>query len=170
MRRLRFSAAMSLDGYIAGKNGEFDWIVMDPEIDFGAMMNRFDTVFLGRKSYEAAKQHGGGALPGMEAYVVSRTLRPEDCPGVAVTQDFAGTVNRLKKLDGKDLWLFGGGELFRSALEQKLVDVVELAIVPVLLGGGLPLLPNAQHRAALRLVSQRVYEKTGTILVEYAVA
>jgi dihydrofolate reductase len=60
MRRVRFSAAVSLDGYIAGPKGESDWIVMDPEIDFGALMSAFDTILLGRKTYEATRQHGGG--------------------------------------------------------------------------------------------------------------
>ncbi len=62
MRCVRYSVAMSLDGYIAGPDGEIDWIVMDPEIDFGALMGRFDTVLLGRKSYETTREHGGGGL------------------------------------------------------------------------------------------------------------
>ena len=59
MRRVRFSVAMSLDGYLAGPNGEADWIVMDPDIDFGALMNAFDTVIMGRKTYEVTKQYTG---------------------------------------------------------------------------------------------------------------
>lgn len=61
MRRVRFSVAVSLDGYIAGPNGEFDWILMDPDIDFGALMGAFDTVLLGRKTYEVTRQQAGGA-------------------------------------------------------------------------------------------------------------
>ena len=71
---------MSLDGFIAGPNGEIDWIVMDPDIDFGALMASFDTILLGRKTYEVTKQTGGGSLMGMASYVFSRTLKPEDCP------------------------------------------------------------------------------------------
>jgi four helix bundle suffix protein len=93
MRRVRFSVAMSLDGYIAGPNGESDWIVMDPEIDFGALMSAFDTIILGRKTYEATRQQGGGGgMPGVEVYVFSRTLRPEDCPGVTVSATPAETL------------------------------------------------------------------------------
>ena len=62
MRRVRFSVAMSLDGYIAGPNGESDWIVIDPDIDFRALMGAFDTVLLGRKTYEAVRQQGGGPV------------------------------------------------------------------------------------------------------------
>lgn len=170
MRRARFSVAMSLDGYIAGPDGESDWIVIDPEIDFGALMGAFDTILLGRKTYEATRQQGGGGgMPGMQVYVFSRTLRQEDCPGVTVSATPAETLAALKAQPGKDIWLFGGGLLFRSLLELGLVDTVEVAIIPVLLGGGLPLLPSPAQSAKLELVKHRVYEKTGTVSLEYAV-
>jgi dihydrofolate reductase len=171
MRRVRFSVAMSLDGYIAGPNGESDWIVMDPDIDFGALMGAFDTVLLGRKTYEATKkQGGGGGMPGMQAYVFSRTLRQVDCPSVIVSDKPRETLAALKSTPGEDIWLFGGGVLFRSLLELGLVDAVEVAVIPVLLGGGLPLLPHPAKEAKLRLVNHRIYEKTGTVSLEYAPA
>ena len=116
MRRVRYSVAVSLDGYIAGPKGEYDWIVMDPDIDFGALFKEFDTVLMGRKSYEAArKQGGGGAMPGMQAHAV------------------------------------------------------EIAIIPVLLGIGVPMRPSPAKLAKLRLTKHRVYEKTGTVLLNYVV-
>ena len=116
MRRVRYSVAVSLDGYIAGPKGEYDWIVMDPDIDFGALFKEFDTVLTGRKSYEAArKQGGGGAMPGMQAHAV------------------------------------------------------EIAIIPVLLGTGVPMRPSPAKLAKLRLTKHRVYEKTGTVLLNYVV-
>jgi len=85
MRRIRYSVAMSLDGYIAGPNGESDWILMDPEIDFGALMNSFDTILMGRRTFEAAQSGGGGgSMQGMKAIVVSRTLRQEDYPDITI--------------------------------------------------------------------------------------
>lgn len=139
MRRVRYSVAMTLDGYVAGPKGQSDWIVIDPEIDFAALSSAFDTMLLGRKTYQAALQQGGGpAMPGMQAYVLSRTLRQADCPGVTVSDDAGDTVAKLKAAPGKDIWLFGGGSLFRSLLGMGLVDTVEVAIIPVLLGGGHP--------------------------------
>jgi dihydrofolate reductase len=167
MRRVRYSVAMSLDGHTAGPNGESDWIVVDPDIDFSALMGAFDTVLLGRKTYEATRQQGSRGMPGMQAYVFSRTLRQSDCPGMTVSDKPAETLAAIKAKSGKDIWLFGGGSLFRSLLELGLVDAVEVAIIPVLLGGGLPLLPPPARLSKLRLVKHRIYPKTGTVSLEY---
>ncbi len=163
---------MSLDGYIAGPRGESDWIVMDPEIDFAAMMSRFDAVLMGRKSFEAVQAQYGAApaTPGTQSIVISRTLRPADHPGVTIiASNLKERIDELRRRPGKDIWLFGGGELFRSMLEQKLVDAVEVAVVPVLLGGGFPLLPAPAERAKLKLIGQRTYKASGIVALEYAV-
>ena len=170
MKRVRYSVAMTLDGFIAGPNGESDWIIMDPDIDFNAIFDAFDTIVLGRKTYEATRQGREGVeMPGVQTYVFSRTLRPEDCPGVIVSADPKETLNALKAKEGKDIWLFGGGSLFRSLLELGLVDAVEVALMPVLLGDGIPLLPSPMLMTKLKLVSQQIYEKTGTVSLEYEV-
>jgi dihydrofolate reductase len=170
-RRVRYSVAMSLDGFIAGPQGEADWIVMDPDIDFRALFKSFDTLLMGRKTYEAVRKQGGGqAMPGMTSYVFSHTLRQADCRGVTVSDRLRETVGALREQPGKDIWLFGGGSLFRSLLAEGLVDAVEVAIIPVLLGGGLPLLPHPADLCRLKLTRHRVYEKTGTVALEYALA
>jgi dihydrofolate reductase len=75
----------------------------------------------------------------------------------------------LKPNPGKDIWLFGGGSLFRSLLDMGLVNAVEVAIVPVLLGGGVPFLPGSANRVGLKLARHRVYGRTGTVALEYSV-
>jgi dihydrofolate reductase len=169
MRKVIYGGAMSLDGYIAGPNGEYDWIVTDPEIDFAALMGRFDTFLIGRKTFEAMRRMGTAAppTPGITSLVFSRTLRPADCPGATLSEDAERVVANLRAKPGKDIALFGGGELFRSLLAAGLVDEVNVSVVPVLLGGGIPLLPSPAGRARLRLRTQRVYQATGTVGLEY---
>ena len=171
MRRLRYQVATSLDGYIAGPHGEFDWIAMDPDIDFATLFAQFDTVVMGRKTFLTTLEQGGsGAMPGLDVVVFSRTLRPADYPAVSiVSSDPAENVRSLKARPGKDIWLFGGGELFRTLLEAGLVDTVEPAVVPVLLGAGIPMLPSPASRTKLSLSGHHLYSKSGIVLLEYAV-
>jgi dihydrofolate reductase len=171
MRRIRYAVASSLDGYIAGPKGEADWIIMDPDIDFRAIFEQFDTVFIGRRTFEgmARGKKKSGAMPGMKTYVFSTTLRQRDYPKVTVVSENAeATAAALREEPGKDIWLFGGGLLFRSLLDAGLVDAVEVAIIPVLLGGGVALLPPPAGRAKLNLTGHKVY-KTGIVALEYAV-
>jgi len=171
MRRVRYSVAMSLDGYLAGPKGEIDWNTNDPEVDFVGLATQFDTMLMGRKTYEFALAHGASVrMPGINPYVLSRTLDQTQCPDATVSADARGAVSSLKREHGKDIWLFGGGSLFRSLLDLGLVDTIEVAIIPVLLGGGVPLLPEGGTRAALRFVRHRLYASTGRMWLEYEVA
>jgi len=167
MRRIRYSVAMSLDGFIAGPQGEYDWITMDPEIDFGEIFSQFDTVLMGRKSFETS-QSGTGFMPGMRTIVVSRTLRQADYPEITViANNLPDFLRELRDQPGKDIWLFGGGLLFRHLLEIKLVDAVEVAVIPVLIGGGVPLLPPPAGRTKLKLRAHKIYKTTGIVGLEY---
>jgi dihydrofolate reductase len=172
-RQVVYAVAASLDGYIAGPNGEADWIPMDPDIDFAAIFARFDTLLVGRRTFAGLSGQGGsgGGGFGMKTVVFSRTLRPADHPKVTIVADrIPETIADLKAQPGKDLWLFGGGELFHSLATLGLVDRVEVALVPMMLGAGLPLFPAPGPRIPLTLERQRAYEKSGILLLEYAVA
>ena len=160
---------MSLDGYIAGPKGEYDWIVIDPDMDFAAMSAQFDTYLIGRKTFEAMGKMGNDAkgVPQIKNIVFSRTLKQSDYPHITIKSDAVTAVAELRRSPGKDIALFGGGGLFRSLLAAGLVDRLEVSVIPVLLGGGIPLLPPPSGRAMLKLRKQRLYEKTGTIGLEY---
>ncbi len=169
MRRVRYAVAVSLDGYIAGPKGEADWIIMNPEIDFRAVFEQFDTFLVGRRTFEMMARAGRGKTPGMKTFVFSRTLRQQDYPGVTVVAEKCEeTVSALRREPGKDIWLFGGGSLFHSLLNDGLVDTVEVAIIPVLLGEGIPLLAPPALQTKLNLTGHKVY-KTGIASLEYAI-
>ena len=170
MKRIRYSVAMSLDGYVAGPKGESDWIVMDPEMDFRGLTAQFDTLLVGRRTFETMARAGRTTMPGMKTFVFSTTLRPEDYPKVTIIRENAEhTVAVLRAESHKDIWLFGGGELFRWLLQAGLVDSVEVAVESVLLGGGIPLLPAPSERKKLQLMNHKVY-KTGIVRLEYIVS
>jgi dihydrofolate reductase len=168
MRQLRYGVAMSLDGFIAGPNGDYDWIVHDPAIDFAAIYAQFDTMLMGRKTYEVARpmrnDRGGDSHKWI---VVSTTLAPE--PGITIIgSNIPAAVAALKAQPGKDIWLFGGGVLFRSLVDAGLVDAIDVAVIPVLLGSGIPLLPEGA-RQWLRLTKSKVLP-SGILQLTYSVA
>ena len=170
MRRVRYNVAASLDGFIAGPAGEFDWIPDDPTVDFAGLFAKVDTLLLGRRTYEVMRAQPGPPPwgPGRRAYVFSRTLSPSDDANVTVAADPAATVSRLRGEPGGEIWLFGGGELFAELLAHGLVDSVEVTVVPVLLGRGVPLLAGGPDRTTLALVHAHVYP-SGMVALHYDV-
>jgi dihydrofolate reductase len=152
MRRVRYAVVMSLDGYIAGPRGEADWIVGDPTVDlaefFKAFYAQFDIAIMGRRTYELV----GRGIDGMRTLVLSRTLSPIDCKGVTVVSDGITELAKLRAEGGRDMWLFGGGKLFGSLASAGLVNSVELGVMPVLLGGGTPVISGIAERLKLKLI------------------
>jgi dihydrofolate reductase len=166
VRRIRYGVATSLDGYIADSNGDFDWIVIDSEIDFSKIATQFDTYLMGRRTFEQWIK--GPGAPDAAVWVFSRTMRPDDYPGVTVIADDAERhIRALRTQPGRDIALYGGGQLFRHLLELGQVDAIELAVIPVLLGGGVPFLPAPAVRRRLKLTRNHLYPTTGIVLLEY---
>ncbi len=170
MRKIRYAVAMSLDGYVAGPNGEADWIVMDPEINFSELWAQFDTLLMGRRTYETAIAGLGKTfLQGTKIIVVSRELRQSDHPEITIINELnRDCIQTLRSQNGRDIWLFGGGRLFRSMLEIQEVDTVEVSVVPVLLGGGVSFLPPPTQQTRLRLSRHKAYG-SGLVSLTYDV-
>jgi len=170
MRKIHYRVAMSLDGFILGPNGEVDWILPDPEVNFTEIWAQYDTLLMGRKTYAPAIDRlGPNAFQGMKTVVVSRTLQPSACPNATIIRELTNdAIPSLREESKKDIWLFGGGELFRSLLEMGEVDAVEVSIMPVLLGGGVPLMAPPALRSKLRLKGQKIYG-SGIVSLTYDV-
>jgi dihydrofolate reductase len=170
VKRIRYAVASSLDGYIAGPSGEPDWIPPDPDINFSNLWAQFDTLLIGRRTWDIA---AGGfrkfGKQGSKLVIVSRSLQSADHPDASVLSSLTReSIESLRAEARKDIWLFGGGGLFRSLLELRLVDTVEVTIIPVLLGQGIPLLPATSRRTKLKLAQHRVY-RSGRVWLQYDV-
>jgi len=178
MRPVVYRVAASLDGYLAGPNGEVDWIVGDGGAELAGLYERVDTVLIGRRTYELTLHPGSPPWPaGWRVFVFSRTLPPEQHPRITVVSAGAAeTVASLRAEAGGTIWLFGGGNLFRSLLDARQVDVVEIAVMPVVLGGGIPLLAPRTRAGAgadgpptrLALVDSKASPK-GVVTLRYEV-
>ena len=170
MRRVRYSVAATLDGFIADPDGGYDWIIMDESIDFAAMYAEFETFIMGRKTWDvSAKTEFVQMFGGKEVIVFSRTMKGAPLPGVTVVDTSpADTVRALKEKAGKDIWLFGGGSLFRTLVDAGVVDTVEVAIMPVLLSQGVPLLPPGERITGMTLQKCETLPKSGIVMLSYS--
>jgi len=177
MRKIVFGGANSLDNYFARKDGAVDWILWGDEA--AAVMadywKRFDTILMGRKTYEAAIKYNSGKkkkrnpYPGIKSFVFSRTLPQYDNDGVEiVSDDAAGFVRKLKQEPGKEICLMGGGDFAKTLFEADLIDEIGFNIHPVLLGSGIPVFYEMQRQIDLDLIDCKPF-KNGTIMVTYRV-
>lgn len=171
MRKVTFGGANSLDNYIARKDGGIDWLLWGDEA--AAYMKEFwktiDTVVMGRKTYEAALKQGMTSYPGMKSYVFSRTMKQSANKGVEIiSSDAAVFVRDLKKQEGKDICVMGGGLLAKSLFEADVIDEIGFNIHPVLLGSGVPLFHEMNRQIDLELIKCEQF-KNGCVLVTYRV-
>jgi len=173
MRNVIFGGANSLDNYFARKDDAVDWLKWNDEAAafIEDYWKRFDTIVMGRKTYEVALRSGtgDGAYQGMKTYVCSRTLSKGSSDKVQiVSEDAAEFVRKLKQQDGKDICVMGGGLLAKSLFEADLIDEIGFNIHPVLLGSGIPVFYEMTRQIDLELLDCRQW-KTGCVLLTYRV-
>ncbi len=179
MRKVIFGGANSLDNYLAREDGAVDWLMWGDEAAelMQEMWSRFDTMVMGRKTYEVAvanapKTKGKKAqnpYGDIRTIVFSRTLRPEDHEGVEMTAEDPGKlIKKLKRQKGKDICIMGGGDLARSLFEAGVIDEIGFNIHPVLLGSGVPLFNRMEKQIDLELIECRPF-KNGCIYALYRV-
>lgn len=171
MRKIILQLAVSLDGYIEGPNGEFDWCFVEQDYGMTAFFKRIDSTFMGRKSYELAlamEDQIPEGFPKFKEYVFSNSLTKVKENVTLIKGDIKKEVEKIKKEKGKDIWLFGGADLTSSLMNLQLVDEVILAIHPVILGGGKPLFKEITERTWLTLTDHKVYPD-GLVLLTYLI-
>jgi dihydrofolate reductase len=157
MRKVVLNVAVSLDGYIAGPNGEYDWCLTDDDYGMTDFLKSIDAILMGGKSYRLVTQYGP-PYPEFTNYVFTRTEKETPHPNVVlVSEDIPEFVRSLQHKKGKNIWLFGGSEIIHPLLEENLVDELMLSIHPVLLGDGLPLFRELGERKAFRLSDSITY-------------
>ena len=168
MRKVVLGVAVSLDGFIEGPNGEYDWCFTDQDYGLSSFFKRVDAILMGRRSYEVAQSAGGqNPWEGMTTYVFSNSLKEVKSKDVKIVSgDTSDIVKKMKQQEGKDMWLFGGAELTTSFINLGLVDELWLSVHPIVLGAGKPLFQNIRERKNLRLKEQKVYE-TGLVSLIY---
>ena len=173
-RKVIVHIAMSADGYIARTDGDLQWLTTRPApagfYGIDAFMKSIDTKALGRKTYEASLRMGAKFGSGDRTIVFSHHPRPKDAPAtVEFTDEAIGVfVNRLRKSQGKDIWLMGGGEIIASFLEAQAIDEFVISVVPIFIGDGIPLIARRHLHVPLSLRSTERFED-GLVQLRYAV-
>lgn len=177
-RNIILDLAVTLDGFIEGKQGETDWCIMDPDMEFLAFLDRIDTILYGRKSYELWGEHAPSddAEPGdkelwaavhsKEKYVFSRNRNKAARGAVYIHDSIGERIAELKQQPGKDIWLYGGASLAATFIEQGLVDEYRLSVHPVALGAGKPLFTDLKRRLELELIEAKTFS-SGVVQLIY---
>ncbi|KAA8484061.1 dihydrofolate reductase [Arcticibacter tournemirensis] len=175
MRKLILGLAITLDGYIEGPNGEYDWCFTDQDYGLNEFFERIDAMFIGRKSYVVNQQYSennnGQGIPGMPAlteYVFSASLSSVKEGAVLVSENSLARARQIKNQPGKDIWLFGGASLCEAMMKEGLVDELWLSVHPILLGSGKRLFHEQDRRSYLTLLESKTYE-TGLVSLRYKV-
>lgn len=178
-RRIILDLAVTLDGFIEGKNGEIDWCIMDDEMGFPDFLNQIDTIFYGRKSYDLwgqftpeddatdAEKELWEAVHSKDKYVFSKTQKKTtEHNAVFINDSLLEEVAKLKSASGKDIWLYGGSSLITTFINLGLVDEYRLSVHPVILGEGKPLFTDVQQRLNLKLATTRSFS-SGVVQLVY---
>lgn len=171
MRKLILQVAVSLDGFIEGPNGEYDWCFTDQDYGMSDFFKQIDSLFIGRKSYELVQTMDAAEMatwPKLKEYVFSNTLKEVKPGAVLINGNIGSVVKEIKNEKGKDIWLFGGASLTTVLLKLDLVDEIRLAVHPLVLGNGKPLFSNLESRLPLTLKNTQTYS-SGLVMLTYTV-
>ena len=176
MRKINYYVAISLDGYISGPDEDISGFVADGDgvSTYLADLQAFDTVIMGRKTYEFGFKFGlkpgQPAYPHMEHHIFSNSLKIDDLhEKVHIHKPDVDLIQELKKGEGTDIYLCGGGEFAGWLLEHELIDILKIKLNPLILGDGVPLFGNSQKMNQMRLVDSQKYND-GLHIITYHIS
>lgn len=157
MNKILLNLAITIDGYIEGPNGEFDWCFTDQDYGMTAFLARCEAIVFGRKSYEVMLQYDANPYPDKLKYVFSNTIQSVAGNAVVVSGDIVEQIKQIKQRSSGDIWFFGGADLLNQFLQHDLIDELHLSVHPLLLGNGKQLFPTLQDRKQFRLHAVEPY-------------
>lgn len=188
MRKLIFFMHTSLDGFVAGLNGEMDWINVDESIfDFVAeMTDQADTALYGRVTYEMMQNYWpkAGEKPNATKHdiehsvwynkvskiVLSGTMIETGLHNtIVISHQLSDNINKLKQREGKNILIFGSPRASQSLLNEGLIDEFWLFVNPVILGKGMPLFKDITGTTKLKLIESQIFP-CGVIALHYGIS
>jgi len=164
-RKLVLFIAASLDGYIAGEEHQMDWLFEvkgEGDNGFSKFYDTIDTVLVGRTTYDwilEQEKTVDSIYSDKECYVFTRTKRPAIKHITFIHDDAVGFVKELKRKNGKNIWVVGGGDLLHTFIKENLVDEIIVTVAPVLLGKGIPLFRDNDFQTQLSLKNINRYNQ-----------
>lgn len=168
MRKVVLFIATSIDGFIAGKDGDTDWIYTDGDFGYGEFYSTIDTTIMGYNTYYFVKQFSEFPYPDKKNFVFTRKKRVIDSnPVEFVFDDVVEFVSKLKKKEGENIWLIGGGQINSILHNANLIDQMIISIHPIALGNGIRLFPDENvNQLHFRLINHHLYDR-GLIQLTY---
>lgn len=176
-RKIILDLAVTLDGFIEGENGEVDWCIMEPEMNFTNFLNQIDTILYGYNSYQLwgeytptsqdnEEQQMWNLIHSKEKYVFSKLHTISNTQVTLIRDNIFEEMTALKNQQGKDIWLYGGSSLITSFIDLNLIDEFRISLHPIVLGNGKPLFSKRNHPLSLKLIHTNVFS-SGVIQLIY---
>lgn len=175
MTKVILYIAVSLDGYIADRDDSVDWIngqdeSVEPEDTFSPFFESVDTVIMGKRTYDQiVTELSPDQWPytGATSYVLTHNCESADTGHICFCNTAVDRlVENLKHKPGKNIWICGGAQIARQLIEKDMIDIYHLAVIPVILGGGIRLFDSAGPKINLTLDKTKEYN--GIIELTYS--
>ncbi|MBA7546179.1 IS1595 family transposase ISCac2 [subsurface metagenome] len=168
MRKIVLFIATSIDGFIAGKDGDTDWLFTDGDFGYKEFYDSIDTTLMGYNTYFFIKQFEQFPYPDKKNYVFSRRHRePDGSPVEIVFSDVVEFARNLREQEGKNIWLVGGSQINSILLNAGLIDQMIISMHPIALGQGIKLFSaESLEKLQLKLINHKVFER-GLVQLTY---